>query len=198
MKFRFAGNLDVPDWLLAEIAVLAPLSTNTCNILCNVVVQQIKTSTLNYKEIEQLTTTEQLKSCDVKGVVAALNYILRNACKYGVDPHDLETEVQQLGLTKDAATKVTQHYVTSKESLVTVLQSNTLAMSDPNAIEWRVDCVLGSSAEQTNQSVCVQMRLSQQRNNEHKTSTSFEVDSDLFKLLHEELKNARKQMMSLN
>ena len=56
MKFRFAGNLDVPDWLLAEIAVLAPLSTNTCNILCNVVVQQIKTSTLNYKEIEQLTT----------------------------------------------------------------------------------------------------------------------------------------------
>ena len=166
MKFRFAGNLDVPDWLLAEIAVLAPLSTNTCNILCNVVVQQIKTSTLNYKEIEQLTTTEQLKSCDVKGVVAALNYILRNACKYGVDPHDLETEVQQLGLTKDAATKVTQHYV--------------------------------SSAEQTNQSVCVQMRLSQQSNNEHKTSTSFEVDSHLFKLLHEELKNARKQMMSLN
>ena len=195
MRFRFCGNLDAPDWLLAEIAVLAPLSTETCHGLCKVVVENIKTSQLNYKVLELLTTQGDLKSSDVKGVVAALNYILRNACKYGVDQHDLETEVQQLGLTKDAAAKVTEHYVASKESLVQVLRNKSLALSQPNAIEWRVDCVLGSSAGGTlDNSVCVQMRVGEEGSDK---STAFEVDRDLFLLLHEELKNASAQMKSI-
>jgi hypothetical protein len=196
MKFRFAGNLDAPDWLLAEIAVLSPLSTETCDCLCNVVVQQIKTSQLNYEDIEVLTKNNLIKPSDVKGVIAALNYILRNACKYGVDQHDLETEVQQLGLTKEAAAKVTECYVTSKESLVNVLKSKTFTFSKPGNVEWRVDCVLGSSAGKADNTVCVQMRLNDSNNTNRKT-TAFEVDNELFNLLHDELRSASKQMQSL-
>ena len=76
MRFRFCGNLDAPDWLLAEIAVLAPLSSATCDTLCGVVIQQLKTSQLNYPAVETLIKNNDLKSSDVKGIVAALNYIL--------------------------------------------------------------------------------------------------------------------------
>jgi len=195
MRFRFCGNLDAPDWLLAEIAVLSPLSSKTCNSLCTVVVQQLKTQSLDYPTLETLTKQGDLNPGDVKGVVAALNYILRNACKYGVDRNDLETEIQQMGLTKDAATFVGQHYSTSKDTLVSVLRNNSLTLSTPGDVEWRVDAVLGSSAGIPKSGVCVQMRLDDGTGN---GTTAFEVDSDLFKLLHDELTTANKQLKSLN
>jgi len=194
MRFRFCGNLDAPDWLLAEIAVLAPLSSATCDTLCGVVIQQLKTSQLNYPAVETLIKNNDLKSSDVKGIVAALNYILRNSCKYGVARNDLETEVQQMGLTKDSASKVSEHYETSKETLITMLREKSLSLGKPSGeIEWRVDSILGSSAGKPRSGLCVQMRVDDGAG----TTSAFEVDSDLFQLLHEELTNASKQMKQL-
>jgi COMM domain containing 4 len=198
MRFRFCGGLDAPDWLLAEIAILSPLGTATCAALCKVVVHQLKTATLDYVTLESLTKKGEggdLKQSDVKGVVAALNYILRNACKYGVDRADLETEIQQMGLTKDAATSVGKQYVTSKDTLVAVFRDNSLTLAKPKEVEWRVDAVLGSSAGKPSAGVCVQMRLDDDSGN---GTTSFEVEANLFKLLHAELSNAQQQLQSLS
>lgn len=55
-----------------------------------------------YEKLNKLTTAPRLNFTpgDVKALVAALTFVLRNAAKYDVPPEDLDQELQQLGLPR--------------------------------------------------------------------------------------------------
>ncbi|TKS73489.1 COMM domain-containing protein 4 [Collichthys lucidus] len=77
-RFRFCGDLDCPDWVLAEISTLAKL----------------------YDKVAKLTADAKFESGDIKASVAVLSFILSSAAKHDVDSESLSSELQQLGLPK--------------------------------------------------------------------------------------------------
>ncbi|UYV81552.1 COMMD4 [Cordylochernes scorpioides] len=89
-RFRFCGELDCPDWVLAEITTISKLSSVKMRLFCNQVVAGIISGNMDHTELG-----------DVKAAVGALDFILCSAAKHGLEEDEvLSGELQQLGLPR--------------------------------------------------------------------------------------------------
>ena len=76
---------------------------------------------------QALQRTETLSSeADVKGVIAALYFIIFNAARFGVDDQVLSTELQQLGLPKESTDALCKSYKKSRSALVVHFKAQTM------------------------------------------------------------------------
>jgi predicted ATP-grasp superfamily ATP-dependent carboligase len=100
MKFRFCGDLDCPDWVLAEISILARITSVKMKLLCNQIIQDLLQGSMDYAKVFKLTADAKYEISDVKAAIAALTFIFSSAAKYNVDSESLSSELQQLGLPK--------------------------------------------------------------------------------------------------
>ncbi|KAI1235006.1 COMM domain-containing protein 4, partial [Lamprotornis superbus] len=99
-RFRFCGDLDCPDWVLAEISTLAKISSVKLKLICAQVLRDLLGEAIEYDKILKLTSDAKLESGDVKATIAVLGFILSSAAKHNVDSESLSSELQQLGLPK--------------------------------------------------------------------------------------------------
>ena len=80
MKFKFCGDLDCPDWLLAEISSLSKVSSVKLKLLCNQVIKLLTGDEQNvdYEKIEKHLRDAKLDDTqNVKGALAALLFMLK-------------------------------------------------------------------------------------------------------------------------
>ncbi|XP_030571100.1 COMM domain-containing protein 4 isoform X3 [Drosophila novamexicana] len=100
-KFRFCGDGDCPDWVLAEIiSTLSNLSVDNLEQLAQIVAKRISGEQFEEAIVRSLT------SCvtnDGKTAVACVHYMLTNAARYSCSETIFGEEIQQLGLPKDHA-----------------------------------------------------------------------------------------------
>uniref|UniRef100_A0A8C0WT07 COMM domain-containing protein 4 n=1 Tax=Castor canadensis TaxID=51338 RepID=A0A8C0WT07_CASCN len=115
-RFRFCGDLDCPDWVLAEISTLAKISSVKLRLLCSQVLKELLGQGIDYEKILKLTADAKFESGDVKATVAVLSFILSSAAKHSVDGESLSSELQQLGLPKEHAASLCRCYE-EKQSL---------------------------------------------------------------------------------
>ncbi|XP_025246070.1 COMM domain-containing protein 4 isoform X5 [Theropithecus gelada] len=137
MRFRFCGDLDCPDWVLAEISTLAKM----------------------YEKILKLTADTKFESGDVKATVAVLSFILSSAAKHSVDGESLSSELQQLGLPKEHAASLCRCYEEKQSPLQKHLRVCSLRMNRLAGVGWRVDYTLSSSLLQSVEEPMVHLRL---------------------------------------
>ena len=71
MKFRFCGDLDCPDWLLAEIATLSKLSSERIKFLAVQIIGYCLSGTFNYEKVLKLAADNTDGLSDIK-VIAKL------------------------------------------------------------------------------------------------------------------------------
>ncbi|XP_062618664.1 COMM domain-containing protein 4-like [Saccostrea cucullata] len=198
MKFRFCGDLDCPDWVLAEISILSKMTSIKMKLLCVQVIKDMLSEGIDYEKVYKITHDAKFETGDVKASIAALTFILSSAAKYSCDGETLSNELQQLGLPKEHATSLCKSYSDSSDKLQTHLRKTSLRLSHLEKTEWRVDYILSSSELKEVNKPCVQMRL-QVRNPDTgaTTSVSFTVDMDKFRVLLSELKQAETVMANL-
>ncbi|KAK8770044.1 hypothetical protein V5799_013486, partial [Amblyomma americanum] len=103
MLFKFCGDRDCPDWLLAEIGSLSKISSVKVKLLCVQVVNGILNSQIGFDKVAKLTADSKFTTDDVKGVLMALEFILKNSTKFAVDEESLVNELTQLGLPREHA-----------------------------------------------------------------------------------------------
>ncbi|XP_011885627.1 PREDICTED: uncharacterized protein LOC105572068 [Cercocebus atys] len=114
-RFRFCGDLDCPDWVLAEISMLAKMvecTGSTAGLLCASPQEGgVRFASLaDYEKILKLTADVKFESGDVKATVAVLSFILPSMAKHSVDGGSLSSELQQLGLPKEHAASLCHCY----------------------------------------------------------------------------------------
>ncbi|XP_017863876.1 PREDICTED: COMM domain-containing protein 4 [Drosophila arizonae] len=115
MKFRFCGDGDCPDWVLAEIiSTLSNLTVDNVEQLAQLVAKRICGEPFEEAAIRSLTSSA---SNDGKTAVACVHYMLTNAARYSCTEAIFNEEIQQLGLPKDHA-----------KAMSRVLQSNAMAI----------------------------------------------------------------------
>uniref|UniRef100_A0A672V1A1 COMM domain containing 4 n=1 Tax=Strigops habroptila TaxID=2489341 RepID=A0A672V1A1_STRHB len=145
MRFRFCGDLDCPDWVLAEISTLAKISSVKLKLICAQVLRDLLGGSMEYEKILKLTLDAKLESGDVKATIAVLGFILSSAAKHGVDSESLSSELQQLGLPKEHASGLCRSYEEKQSSLQDSLRAASLRLSRLGSVCWRVDYTLSSS-----------------------------------------------------
>lgn len=207
MKFRFCGDADCPDWVLSEINVLSKMSSVRMMLICRQIRNQLLGTGINYEKLNKLTTGKRLnfEPSEIKAMIAALHFILRNSAKYDVDGVEvLPMELEQLGLPADVARAICKTYVKCKSDLRARLLTQTLHMPRVVEADWRVDYVLASSSLKNVATPTVRMNLQLSKAGQNSLSknkdseVSFEMSSDKFAVLYADLKAARAAMAQVS
>ena len=147
MKFRFCGDLDCPDWVLAEITTLSRITSVKMKLMCQQVMSHLLAhAPINYDKVDKLTSDAKYTTADVKGAIAAVDFVFCNAGKNGVGQEMLSNELQQLGLPKELSTALCKVYNDSYEKLCDVLRTKSLRLSTLRSVDWRVDYVASCSS----------------------------------------------------
>eukprot|EP00051_Salpingoeca_urceolata_P028263 m.485923 g.485923 ORF g.485923 m.485923 type:complete len:203 (+) comp24070_c0_seq1:347-955(+) len=198
MKFRFCGEQDCPDWLLAEVVLLAKVSSIKVKILAGAVVKNILGEQLNFDKVSSALEKANLDQPEIKAAVACLLFILTSAAKHDCEAETLSNELQQLGLPKEHASSLAKVYGDKIAGIQTVLRQQSLRLWKLEACDWRVDYVLASSKLETVQEPEVQLSLKvKSPEAKQPKTTSFVVATDKFRMLLADLKLAEAQMAQL-
>ncbi|XP_062926920.1 COMM domain-containing protein 4 isoform X2 [Mobula hypostoma] len=188
MRFRFCGDLDCPDWVLAEISTLAKVSSVKIKLLC-----------VQYEKITKLTADAKFDSSDIKATIAVLNFVLSSAAKYGVNGESLSSELQQLGLPKEHAVALCKSYEDKHTVLQDKLKESSLRLNKLDSVSWRVDYTLSSSEMKEVNEPIVHLKINVKNvDTDAVEPTVVSVSTDKFRVLLTELKQAQALMNALN
>ncbi|KAF5286117.1 hypothetical protein FQA39_LY16400 [Lamprigera yunnana] len=130
MRFRFCGNGDCPDWVLAEINTLSRLSSLKLKSLATIVVQGLLDSSLEIVKAEKIFNDSRLDAdVDLKACVACISYIISSTIRYNCDHAALFSELQQLGLPREHSLSLKKVVAEYAEALTTSFKSSSLCVN---------------------------------------------------------------------
>ncbi|NXS98210.1 COMD4 protein, partial [Jacana jacana] len=197
-RFRFCGDLDCPDWVLAEISTLAKISSVKLKLICAQVLRDLLGETMEYEKILKLTSDAKLELGDVKATIAVLGFILSSAAKHNVDSESLSSELQQLGLPKEHAGGLCRSYEEKQSSLQDRLRACSLRLSRLGSVGWRVDYTLSSSELREVNEPLVHLNFHLRDGERDKpVAIPMVLSADKFRVLLAELKQAQAMMNTL-
>ncbi|XP_078388613.1 COMM domain-containing protein 4 [Cetorhinus maximus] len=199
MRFRFCGDLDCPDWVLAEISTLAKISSVKMKLLCVQVLKDLLGDGIDYEKIAKLTADAKFETSDIKATIAVLNFVLSSAAKYGVDGESLSSELQQLGLPKEHAAALCKSYGDKQTALQDRLKESSLRLNKLDSVSWRVDYTLSSSELKEVNEPIVHLKINVRNIDTGAVEpTVVSVTANKFRVLLTELKQAQALMNALN
>ena len=152
MKFRFCGDLDCPNWILAEVTTLSKLTAVRIKLIVTQVLSNCIEGTFNHERILKLAATHGDGVRDIKGAIAAIHFILTNSARFDLDEMSMSQEVSQLGLPKENVDTICRQYREYKDSLRNILEQGSYRVSRLLDTEWRVDHIIAASSSTTNSS----------------------------------------------
>ena len=86
MKYRFAGNVDVPEWILSEVGTLSKISCVRLKLITRQLITQLAGGALDVEKVTKLVGDKAgFTWSDIKAALAAISFILRGAVRYDVD-----------------------------------------------------------------------------------------------------------------
>ncbi|XP_058702715.1 COMM domain-containing protein 4 isoform X2 [Poecile atricapillus] len=183
MRFRFCGDLDCPDWVLAEISTLAKISSVKLKLICAQVLRDLLGEAIEYDKILKLTSDAKLESGDVKATIAVLGFILSSAAKHNVDKH---------------ASGLCRSYEEKQSPLQDRLRACSLRLSQLGSVRWRVDYTLSSSELQEVNEPVVHLTFNVRDTERDKTTAvPVTLSANKFWVLLAELKQAQTLMNTL-
>jgi len=110
MRFKFCGDADAPDWVLAEIATLSKISSVRIKLLVGQILKGLVDGNLDYEKVAKVGSSSNLEVVDVEASIAALHFVLTNAAKYDLADATLAKELQQLGTPKEHSDAICKLY----------------------------------------------------------------------------------------
>jgi len=222
MKFKFCGDADAPDWLLAEMFTISKLSSVRVRLLCAQLVHARATTpkmhepfgtnerddtdadasmpsssrgsgkTIDYAKLRKLID-DSIGAGDVEAVVAALDYTIANATRHDVDEKTLGRELEQLGLPKEHAEAVCKPYGKEREALREAAMRSTVRVNGLRDLRWGVTFASDADESRNNASEGrLAIRLTLDTIDEGRVDVN--VSEEKFRVLLSELKAVKALM----
>ncbi|KAG7190217.1 hypothetical protein KM043_006340 [Ampulex compressa] len=188
MKFRFLGDGDCPDWVLAEINTLSRMTSIKIKILAEAVAKYLTEGELDEEKVKKVTQDAKLELNDAKAMVAALELIFTSSSRYGVSAADLGSELQQLGLPREHSASVARLHTDYCPQITAALSSQSLRVSRLSSIE-----VLPSAGPSPFSTVTLKLK----KLDGNGEDSTISISKDDAQVLLGELKRARALMESL-
>lgn len=189
MRFKFCGEADAPDWVLAEINTISKISSVRVKLVIVQILNGIIDGSLDYEKLTKVGSSSSLGSSDVEASIAGLHFILTNAAKNDVDDTTLAKELQQLGMPKEHSDSICRTYAKEKERLQKKLLSSSLKMASDQSPEWAVDYILANQNQESSAVAHVALKTT-----ETGQPITVALTEEKLKLLLHELKTARALM----
>uniref|UniRef100_A0A7S3F4N2 COMM domain-containing protein n=1 Tax=Haptolina ericina TaxID=156174 RepID=A0A7S3F4N2_9EUKA len=197
MKFALCGGVDVPDWLLSQIAVISKISAIKIRVSATDIVKQAQGEDVPYAKLsseKQLGDPKlKLREEDVQAVVAALNFILTSAARHDVDAGTLGDELQQLGLPREHTDALVNAFSKGRAGMQARFFELSLRLPKLESLHWELHEDRGGAAAHA-----VGLRLGlKSQGSDASVPLNFRLTSEMLSMLRAELQGARDQMASV-
>jgi hypothetical protein len=189
--------------LLSQIFVVSRISAVKIKLLAKVVMQQARGESIDQNKIPKLLGDGKFETHEVKGVVAALHFILQSSARYNVEEEALALELQQLGLPKEHTEALVGALRDGRAALQQHLADASLRLGKLEALRWRVHEDAGSARAH---SVQLHLGVLEQPHQGGPGDASapalrsldFRVDADTLALLQAELRAAKEAVEAIS
>lgn len=138
MRARCYGPANPLSQLLSQIFVASKVSVVKIKLLAKQVLTQARGAAADQAKVAKLLGDGNLDTHEVKGVVAALHFILVSAARYDVAEEVLSEELQQLGLPKEHAEALASAFKDGRAPVQQHLRQTSLRLPALDALRWRV------------------------------------------------------------
>lgn len=145
MRFKFCGNIDVPDFIITEINFLSKISSVKLRILSNQMVNFIITKGKNLSAITKILEDMNFTYKDSLIIISVLEFILTNSAKYDVDDLVLNQEILQLGLPQENCDSISKVFKLKKNTIREFLCKDIFNFNIINKINYKNSYILSDS-----------------------------------------------------
>eukprot|EP01007_Sphenomonas_quadrangularis_P001023 NODE_1906_length_729_cov_98.057353_g1603_i0.p1 GENE.NODE_1906_length_729_cov_98.057353_g1603_i0~~NODE_1906_length_729_cov_98.057353_g1603_i0.p1 ORF type:complete len:206 (-),score=28.35 NODE_1906_length_729_cov_98.057353_g1603_i0:111-698(-) len=190
----FCGDLDVPDWLLAGIAILAKISSLRLKVLCQQLLKIAMREEHDWEKVTKITSDAKLSTADTKQALNCLHFMLCQAGRFGVEEKPFADELTMLGLPKESADQVARAYREAKERLQHQLHETSLQLPHISDVRWKVEHVLAASGTDVSPSESPVIQLQCVLTGGGPPLVGMELSTAKFRALHSDLRVARELM----
>ena len=199
MKFRFNGDQDCPDWILAEVATISSMSLEMMTSLLKEILSYAIAGTFDTEMVFVLAERYENSVSDLKGAIAAVNFLVTNAAKYNLDEISLSQEIQQLGLRKDIADLISGEFDANCIKLRERFALDSYRISSLQNIDWRIDQVISTSKAEDKKDLLAHLRLkvkggTGQNDGENTEDIAFELSPEHLDVMIHEISQAHELM----
>jgi hypothetical protein len=144
MKFKFCGNLDCPEWLIAEIIFLTKISTIKLRIICNNLTNAIIANKKDFKDVKKSIEEMNFNDEECNIIISVIEFIIKNAAKFDIDEGILNQELQQLGLPQENADSITKVFRNHRENLKNFFKKDIFGFQSIEDIDFKISYVLAN------------------------------------------------------
>jgi len=145
MRFKFCGNIDLPEWLISEITFLTKISSIRLRMLCNCIANFIINNGKNFKEIQKSLDNMNFSETESKIIFSLFDFIIRSSVKFDVTESILSNELQQLGLPQENADAITKIYKNQKENLKNKLKEDVFCFNQIKNVNYKISYILANN-----------------------------------------------------
>ncbi|XP_008561065.1 COMM domain-containing protein 4 [Microplitis demolitor] len=189
MKFRFLGDGDCPDWLLAQIITMSRMTSIKMKLLGQLVIKSIlNNGEIDEDKIKKLTQDAKLDWDDAISIVSALEMIMTSSSRYEVNADDLSSELQQLGLPKEHSIVIGRLHTDNYSQIHDHLLSQSLRLNALSSIE------VETKKDDIENSIIVTMGLKIKKIDGSDEKVTVNIPKEKLTILIEEMKKVRGMM----
>ena len=124
--------------LLSQIFVVSRISAVKIKLLAKLVLQQARGDAVDQQKVVKLLGDGKFETHEIKGVMAALHFILISSARFDVPDDSLASELQQLGLPKEHTDALVSALKDGRTPLQAHLAEASLHLPKVEALHWRL------------------------------------------------------------
>ena len=146
MRFEFCGNVDCPEWALAEVSLLNRISAVKLKLILVQIVKKICGQPFDNEKITKLCRDQKFDNEETKVSIAIIEFLLRQAIKHQVSDKSFSRDLLQLGVAIENANALVKVITEQGASLTEALKHDSLRISQLLSVQYQLSYVMGTSA----------------------------------------------------
>lgn len=152
MRFEFCGNIDCPEWVLAEVSLLNRLSAIKLKLMLNQLCKKITSQPFDAEKLSKLCRDQKFEPEETKVCIALVEFVLRQASKHVISDKSLNKDLLQMGVAIENANTLSKIYSDQGEVLGRALRAESLRVSQLADCHYSVSYLMATSASGTSAS----------------------------------------------
>ena len=145
MRFEFCGNLDCPEWVLSEIAILNKMSAIKLKLILAQLCKKLTGSVYDSEKIHKLCRDQKFDQEETKVLLALVEFLLSQAARYVVSESVFQKDLLQMGVAIENANQFVKVYGDQGEAIGRILKQNSMRVSQIQDVQYSVNYILASS-----------------------------------------------------
>jgi len=152
MKFAFCGNLDCPEWVLSEVAILNRMSAVKLKLILGQVSKKLSGQAFDQERLSKLCRDQNLDQEETKVLLALIEFLLTQAVRFAVQDKIFSKDMLQMGVAIENANALVKVFTEQHEGMARQLKLNSLRVSQIVDMHYSVNYLLATSASGTHNS----------------------------------------------